>query len=336
MKKNRNVGVFLSGCRHFRLPSAFILAAVLAPAAPAAAQVFPTKPIRIVIPFPPGGSNDLVARLVGDKLRASMGQPVVPENRPGGNNIIATEIVAKSAPDGHTLLIANTQHTVNPSLFPKLPYDALKDFTPVGLATSVYFALTVHPSVPATSVKQFIAVAKARPGALTYASAGSGSPHHLAMELVKSMAKVELTHIPYKGAGQLVPALIAGEVTSVIGAINSLLPHVQTGRLRLLAIAGNRRTPLLPDVPTIAEAALPGFALENWNGFLAPAGTPRAIVDRLNVELVKALHDPEVRDRLIPQGIEVIPSTPDEFQEALKSHMAKWAKIIKAAGIKLE
>jgi tripartite-type tricarboxylate transporter receptor subunit TctC len=225
---------------------------------------------------------------------------------------------------------------INPSLFPKLPYDALRDFAPVGLTTSVYFALTVHPSVPATSVKQFIAVARARPGALTYASAGNGAPHHLAMELLKSMARIELTHVPYKGAGQFVPALLAGEVTSVIGAINSLLPHAQTGKLRLLGIAGIRRTPLLPDVPTIAEAALPGFALENWNGILAPAGTPRAIIDRLNAEIVKALRDPEVRDRLIPQGIEVIPSTPEEFQEALKMHLAKWARVIRNANIKPE
>ena len=300
------------------------------------AQTYPSKPIRIVIPFPPGGSNDLVARMVGDRLRASMGQPVVAENRPGGNNIIATELVAKSAPDGHTLLMANTQHALNGIAQAKLPYDTLRDFAPVALATSVYFALTVHPSVPATNVKQFIAVARERPGALTYASAGIGAPHHLAMELLKSMARVELTHIPYKGAGQLVPALVAGEVASVIGAINSLLPHVQTGRLRMLGMAGHRRAPLMPDVPTISEAALPGFALENWNGFLAPAGTPRAIVERLNAEIVKALHDPQVRERLASQGIEVITSTPEEFQETLKAYMAKWAKILKAADIRLE
>lgn len=299
-------------------------------------QAYPSKPIRIVIPFPPGGSNDLVARVIGERLRASLGQPVVAENRPGGNNIIASELVAKSAPDGHTLLMANTQHALNAISGAKLPYDTFADFAPVGLTTSVFFALTVHPSVPAASVKEFIAVARSRPGALTYASAGIGAPHHLAMELLKSMAKVELTHVPYKGAGQLVPALIAGEVTSVIGAINSLLPHVQTGRLRMLGMAGNRRTPLLPDVPTIAEAALPGFALDNWNGFLAPAGTPRPVIDRLNAEIVKALRDPEVRDRLVPQGIEIIPSTPEEFQEALKTHMTKWARIIKSAGIRLE
>ena len=328
---------FVLRCASIRPLRAFILGVgCVTFAVPLAAQTYPSKPIRIVIPFPPGGSNDLVARLVGEKLRASMGQPVFAENRPGGNNIIATDLVAKSAPDGHTLLMANTPHAVNSILFPKLPYDAIRDFAPVGLATSVYFALTVHPSVPAVSVKQFIAVARSRPGALTYASAGIGAPHHLAMELLKSMARVDLTHVPYKGAGHFVPALVAGEVTSVIGAINSLLPHVQAGKLRLLAIAGIRRTPLLPEVPTIAEAALPGFALENWNGILAPAGTPRAIVERLSAEIGKALKDPEIRDRLIPQGIEVIPSTPDEFQEALKAHMTKWAKIIKTANIRID
>ena len=300
------------------------------------AQSFPTKPIRVVIPFPPGGTNDLVPRAIADKLRLSLGQPVVPENRPGGNNIIATEIVAKSAPDGHTLLIANTQHVINPSLFPKLPYDALKDFSAIGLGTSVYFALTVHPSVPASNAKQFIAVARARPGALTYASAGIGAPHHLAMNLLESMARVELTHIPYKGAGQFVPPLIAGEVSCVIGAINSLLPHAQTGKLRILAMAGKRRTPLLPEVPTIAEAALPGFELDNWNGFLAPAGTPRPVIDRLNAEIVKALRDPQIRDLLVPQGIEILASTADEMETLMKVHMTKWANIIRSANIKVD
>src|SRR5262249_5999733 len=224
----------------------------------------------------------------------------------------------------------------NPSFFPKLPYDTLKDFAPVGLATSVYFALTVHPSVPASTVRQFIAAARARPGALTYASAGNGAPHHLAMELLKSMAHVELTHVPYKGAGQFVPALLAGEVTSGIGAINSLLPHRQTGKLRMLGVAGKRRTPPLADVPTIAAAARPGFALDNWSGLLVPAATPRAIIDVVNAQVVKALRDPEVRDRLIPQGIEVIPSTPEEFQEILKTRMAKWAQVIRTAHIRLD
>lgn len=316
---------------------AFILLLVmLAQPQSSAAQTYPSKLIRIVVTLPPGGSIDLTARVVSERLHASLGRPAVVENRPGASGIIATEIVAKSAPDGHTLLVTTIAHVVNPSFYPKLPYDPVTDFAPVALMTSVHFALVVHPSVPATSVKEFIAVARARPGAITFASAGNGAPHHLAMELLKSMARVDLAHVPYKGAGQFVPALMAGEVASVIGAINSLLPHVQTGKLRLLAVAGNRRTPLLPNVPTIAEAALPGFALGNWSGMLAPSGTPRPIIDRLNAEIVKALRDPQVRDRLAPQGIEVIPSTPEEFQALMKADMVKWAKVIKDANIKLE
>lgn len=317
------------------LAVATMLPALLGPAA-VAAQQYPAKVIRIVVPLPPGGSNDLASRLVAEKMTAGMGQPVVVDNRPGASGIIATELVAKSAPDGYTLLMANTAHVDNVSFFSKLPYDPIRDFAAVTLMTSVHFALVVHPSVPAKNVKEFIAVAKSRPGALTFASAGTGAPHHLAMELLKSMARVDLTHVPYKGAGQLVPALVAGEVTCVIGAINSLLPHVQSGRLRLLAMAGNRRASILPDTPTIAEAGLPGFALNNWGGMLVPAGTPRPVVERLNAEITKALRDPQVRNRMVPQGIEIIVSTPEEFQDLLKSHMAKSAKLIKAANIKLD
>jgi tripartite-type tricarboxylate transporter receptor subunit TctC len=232
--------------------------------------------------------------------------------------------------------MANTAHVINPSFYSKLPYDSIRDFAPVAVMTSVHFALVVHPSVPAKSAREFIALARSKPGVLTFASAGIGAPHHLGMELLKSMARIELTHVPYKGAGQFVPALVAGEVATVIGAINSLLPHVRTGRLRLLAMAGNRRTPLLPDVPTIAEAALPGFALDTWSGILAPAGTPRPIVERLNSEIVKALRDPLVRDRLVPQGIEVTTSTIEEFTDLLKTHVAKWAKVVRDANIKPE
>ncbi len=305
-------------------------------AAGASAQTYPVRLIRIAVPVPPGGSNDLLARIVAEKLAASMGQPVVVDNRPGASGNIATEFVAKSAPDGYTLLMANTAHVINPSLFPKLPYDPVRDFSPVALMVSVHFALVVHPSVPARSVKEFIAYARSRPGALTFASAGNAAPHHLAMELLKSMARVDLTHVPYKGAGQFVPALVAGEVSSVIGAVNSLLPHVRSGRLRALGMAGSRRTPLLPGVPTIAEAALPGFALDNWGGMLVPAGTPRAIIDRLNGEIVKALRDPQIVDQLAAQGIEVIGSTPEEFQELMKTHLAKWARVVREANIRLE
>jgi len=315
-------------------PSSFILCCAFAMVA--SAQPYPSKPIRIVVPLPPGGSNDLLARVVAERLQASLGQPALVDNRPGASGNIGTEFVARSAPDGHTLLMANTSHVINPSLFGKMPYDPIEDFAPIALMSSVHFALVVHPSVPARSVKELIALARARPDALTFASAGNGSPHHLAMELLQSMSKVELMHVPYKGAGQFVPALVSGEIDSVIGAINSLLPHIRAGRLHVLAMAGVRRTSLLPGVPTIAEAGLPGFALDNWGGMLAPAGTPRTIIDRLNAEIVTALRAPATRDKLVSQGIEVTPSTPGEFQKTLKSHMAKWARVIKAARIQLD
>jgi tripartite-type tricarboxylate transporter receptor subunit TctC len=319
--------------RHFCLLTfAVFLCAV---AGMASAQPYPTRVVRIVVPLPPGGSNDVLARVAAERLAASLGQPFVVDNRPGASGSIGTDIVAKSAPDGHTLLMANTAHVINPSLLAKLPYDAIRDFAPVALMSSAHFALVIHPSVPARSVKEFIAVARARPGALTFASAGNGAPHHLAMELLKSTARVNLTHVPYKGAGQFVPALVTGEVTSVIGAINSLLPHVRAGRLRMLGMAGSRRAALLPDVPTIAET-LPGFALDNWGGMLAPAGTPRVVIDRLNAEIVRTLRDPQIADRLVSQGIELIPSSPEEFQAVMKTHMAKWARVVKAANIRLD
>lgn len=320
--------------RHFCLSTVAVL--LCAVAGMASAQPYPSRVVRIVVPLPPGGSNDVLARVAAERLAASLGQPFVVDNRPGASGSIGTEIVAKSAPDGHTLLMANTAHVINPSLLPKLPYDAIRDFAPVALMSSAHFALVVHPSVPARSVKEFIAVARARPGALTFASAGNGAPHHLAMELLKSTARVSLTHVPYKGAGQFVPALVTGEVTSVIGAINSLLPHVRAGRLRMLGMAGSRRAALLPEVPTIAEAALPGFALDNWGGLLAPAGTPRPVIERLNAEIVRTLRDPQVAERLVAQGIELIPSSPEEFQSVMKTHMAKWAKVVKAANIRLD
>jgi len=305
-------------------------------AAWANAQSYPSRPIRIVVPLTPGGSNDLVARIAAERLTARLGQPAIVDNKPGANGNIGTELVAKSAPDGHTLLMANTSHIVNFILSAKLPYDPIRDFAPVALMSSVHFALVVHPSVPAHSVQELIALARSRPGALNYASAGNGSPHHLAMELFKSMAGVDLTHVPYKGAAQFTPDLVSGEVSAVIGAINSLLPHVKAGRLRVLAMAGGRRTPLLPDTPTIAEAALPGFALDNWGGMLVPAGTPRAIVERLNAEIVAALRDPQTAQRLTSQGIEVTPSTPQAFQELMQAHLLKWSAVVKAARIGLQ
>ncbi len=298
-------------------------------------QNYPSKPIRIIVPLPPGGSNDLVARVFSERLPAALGQPVIVENRSGGSGNPATEFVARSAPDGHTLILSNTSHVVNAGFFATLPYDPIKDFSAVTLAYSVYFALMVNASLPIHNAREFIEYARAKPGALAYASAGVGAPHHLAMELLQSMSGVKMLHVPYKGAGQFVPALLSGEVQAVIGAINSLLPHVKTGKVRPLAMSGERTTPLLPGIPTLNET-LPGFNLDNWTGILAPSATPTAIIQRLNTEFVRALRLPETVDRLAPLGIEVVASSPQVFQDTLRNSLQKWTKIIKEANIKID
>jgi tripartite-type tricarboxylate transporter receptor subunit TctC len=298
------------------------------------AQTFPARTVRIVVPLPPGGSNDLVARIFSDKLPAAFGQPVIVENRAGGSGNPATEFVARSAPDGHTLILANTAHVVNAAFFKTLPYDPIKDFSAVTMAYAVAFALVINSSIPASSAKEFIAWAKTQPKGVTYASAGIGAPHHLAMEMFQSLTGTNMVHIPFKGAGQFVPELVAGRVDSVIGAINSLLPHIKAGKLRALGMAG-RENPLLPGVPTLASE-VPGFDLDNWTGILAPAGTPAPIIHRLNTEFVKVLKSPETAERLVPQGVDIYASTPEYFAEALRNTLVKSAKLVKDAGIKID
>jgi len=315
-----------------KTPACAVLILLFVTSLPAWPQAFP---IRMVVPLPPGGSNDLVARVFSEKLPAALGQPIVVENRPGGSGNPATEFVAKSAPDGHTLLIANTGHVVNVGFFPQLPYDPFKDFAPITLAYNVQFALVCNPAVPVSNIADFISQGRNNPGKITYASAGVGQPHHLAMELFQSMTKTRYLHVPYKGAGQFVPALLSNEVNCVIGATNSLLPHVRSGKLKALGMAGERTTALLPGVPTIASE-LPGFNLDAWTGVLAPAGTPAAVVQRLNREISAALKAPETIERLAPQGIEVVASTPEEFLEALKTTMVKWVRVIKEANIRID
>jgi len=300
------------------------------------AQQYPTKPIRIVIPFPPGGTNDLVPRAIAEKLRVTLGQPVVPENRPGGNNIIGSEIVAKSVPDGHTLLIANTQHVINPSLFPKLPYDALKDFTAVGLATSVYFALTVHPSVPAANVKELVAYARQNPGKLNYGSAGSGSATHLNMELFKSMTGTFIVHIPYRGSTQSRQDLVAGEVQLSVDGLLPTLPLIRAGKLKAFGLTSSRRSSVAPEIPTLAEAGVTGYASDTWYGIMAPAGTPKEIVQALHAAAVKSIGMPALRERLTQQGAELVGSTPDEFRKLLEREFVLWAKVVKQSGAKVD
>jgi tripartite-type tricarboxylate transporter receptor subunit TctC len=299
---------------------------------------WPARSVRIVANLPPGGSNDLLARLLAERLQPVLGQPVIVENKPGAGGNIGTEYVARQPADGYTLLLTPSSHVVNPYFFAKLPYDPIKDFEPISLINTIPFVLTVNASMPATSMKEFLAYARANPGKLTYGSAGIGQPHHLAAEMLKSMTGIDILHVPYKGAGGIVPALLGGEISFTVGAINSLLPHIRTGKLRALAVVGGTRASLLPDVPTIAEAVpLPGYELTSWTGVLAPARTPRAIVERLSAEINRIMHDPQmVKEKLTPLGIQPVGTTPEQFMDIIKAELAQYGKITRDANIKPE
>jgi len=302
------------------------------------AQVaWPSRPIHIVVTQPPGGGNDAIARLLANSLQPVLGQPVIVENKPGAGGNIATVYVAKQQADGYNLLLTPSSHVGNVYFFAKLPYDPIKDFEPITLISTTPFIFVVNSNSPATSMMEFLAYARARPG-LTYGSAGIGQPHHTAGELLKSMAGIEVVHVPYKGAAGVVPALLSGEIDFTIGAINSLLAHIRSGKLRVLAAAGAARTTLLPEVPTIAEAAqLPGYEMSSWAGLLAPAGTPRAIVNRLNIETNQVLRNSSgVKEKLMAAGIEPIGTSPERFMEIMKEQLVQYAKITTEAGIKPE
>jgi tripartite-type tricarboxylate transporter receptor subunit TctC len=308
---------------------------VIALAASAAhAQDYPNKPVRLVVPFAAGGSSDPVARLLAQKLGAFLGQPFVVENRPGAGGNIGADIVAKSRPDGYTLLFAAGSFAVNVSLFEKLPYDPLKDFDPVIHVCMVNGILVVHPSVKANSVQELVALARAQPGSVTFGSAGNGTILHLAGELFKSAAKVDMVHVPYKGSGPALADLIGGQVQTMFANMPGTLQHVKAGRLRVLAVTGDKRSSALPEVPTIAESGLPGFRAATWFGVLAPAGTPKEIVARLNAELAKALASPELIDHLRTEGADVVGGSPEQFGAFLKSEVERWGPVVRAAGIK--
>jgi tripartite-type tricarboxylate transporter receptor subunit TctC len=301
------------------------------------AQGYPVKPIRIIVPFPPGGIADLFARVIGQKFSEAWGQPGVVENRPGAGGNIGAELVAKSPPDGYTLVTGSIgTHAVNVSIFRKLAYDPIRDFVPVALIMEAEGLLVLHPSVPVKSVKELIALAKARPGQIAYASAGHGTASHLAGELFKSMAKVDMVHVPYKGNVPALTDLIAGQTSLLFATMPTALPHVQSGRLKALAVASTARSPAAPQLPTIAEAALPGYAVTNWIGFFAPAGTPRDVVTRLNAEVVRTMQAPEIQKRLATEGAKFSPWTPDQFAAFVKAEMTKWAKVVKEAGIRVD
>ena len=301
------------------------------------AGTYPNRPIRIVVTYPPGGPADIVARAVGQKLIETWGQPVVIDNRAGAGGNIGTELVAKSAPDGYTLVVSNFGPLIiSPFVYSRLPYDPVKDLTPITLAATSWFFLVVHPSVPAGTVKELIALAKAKPGQLTFASAGNASPSHLAGALFQSVAGVSLTHVPYKGGAPSVAAVIGGEVQLAIESPPPIVPQVKAGKLRALGAARPDRSPLLPDVPTVKEAGLPGFEVGSWYGFHAPAGTPKPIVDKLHAEMVRAMNTQELRDRFAAVGTETIANSPAQFSAFINAELKKWGKVISAAGVKAE
>ena len=294
---------------------------------------FPSKPIKILVPYPPGVFIDTLARTVGAKLQAAWGQPVVVENRPGGATVIGIDQVAKSPPDGYTLVIVPFSFAVNPFIFAKLPYDSQKDFAPITLAATTANLLVVHPSLPVNSVKELIALAKAKPGTLSYASTGIGSSNHLSMEKFKQMAGVDITHVPYKGSGPAVTDLIGGQVHLMFDNVSNVLPHIKAGKLKVLAVTTPARSPLLPDVPTVAEAGVPGYEVAVWFGIAAPAGTPKPVIDKLNGEIVNALKQPEVKAQFAALGVESVGSGVEPFAAHIAAQRAMWSKVVRDAGV---
>jgi tripartite-type tricarboxylate transporter receptor subunit TctC len=303
-------------------------------AAPTVAQNYPNHAIRLVVPSSPGGGTDITGRIVAQKLSEQLGQQVVVDNRAGAGTIIGIEIAAKAPPDGYTLLMGLSTLAINPSMYAKLPYDAIKDLAPISLAVLSPNILTVHPSLPAKNLKEFIALAKARPGTITFGSAGQATSPHLSGELLKVLAHIDIVHVPFKGSGQSVISSLAGEIAANFPSVPTAIPYIKAGKLRALGVTTAKRSQALPDVPSIAEAGVPGYEATQWFGLLAPAGTPRPVIDRLNQEMVKLLKSPEVRDRLIADGTDPAPTTPEEFGAYIKSETEKWTKVIKAAGIK--
>ena len=301
------------------------------------AQAYPSKPVKLIVPFPVGGIADIYSRIVANRLTELWGQPVVVENRTGAGGNIGADLVAKAAPDGYTIGIGSIgTHAVNVTLFSRMPYDAVNDFSPIVHLLEAEGLLVVHPSVPATSVPELIAYARANPGRLTFASAGMGTASHLAGELFKSMAKVEMNHIPYKGNVPAITDLLAGQTSLIFATMPTVLPHVKAGKLRPLATIGAERSAAAPDLPTVAEAALPGFAVTNWVGFFAPARTPAEIVQRWNAETLKVMQTPEMQARLVNEGARFIPMSPEQFAAFVKSEIAKWAPVVKASGARVD
>jgi tripartite-type tricarboxylate transporter receptor subunit TctC len=304
-------------------------------AAESLAQAYPAKPVRFLVGFPPGGTNDIVARALAQKLTDNVGQSFVVENRGGANTAIATEVAARAAPDGYTILLNAPGHATNPSLM-KLPFDSVKDFAFISLVAESQNLVVVHPSFPPRSVQELIAISKRRPGEINYASSGTGTTVHLSAELFQFMTGVKWVHIPYKGGGPAVIELIAGQTSIMFSNVPTVIQHVRNGKLRPLAVTGSKRSTAIPNIPTVAESGVAGYEVTAWYGVSAPARTPPVIVERLNAEIVRALNSPDLRDRLISQGADPVGNTPEQYTAFIQNEISKWAKVIQAAGIKGE
>ncbi|MCC6535764.1 MAG: tripartite tricarboxylate transporter substrate binding protein [Burkholderiales bacterium] len=300
----------------------------------AAAQPYPSRPVRFIVPFAAGGSTDIIARAVGARLTEMLGQTVIVDNRPGGGTVIGTELVARAAPDGYTLLVVPAPFTINPSLLPKLPYDPVQDFTPITLINTTPLAVVVNPSVPARDVKGLIALAKAKPGMLNYGSSGSGGSNHLAGELFQAMAGVKMVHIPYKGNAPALTDLVGGHVDLVFNGLTSAYPLIKSGKIRALAVTSIKRSAVLPELPTLDESGLKGFEAVAWNGLAGPAKSPPEVVERISSAVRKLLAAPDIRERLKAEGSDPVGSTPADFARFLRNEIAKWSKVIKLAGVK--
>jgi len=306
------------------------------PFAVVAADTFPSRPIRLISPFAAGGGNDLLSRTVGLEMSKGLGQAIVADNRPGANTIVGMEIVAGAPPDGYTMIMTSSTQAINATLYPKLPYDSLKDFAPISLIASTPLIIAVPPALPVKTIQELITLAKAKPGGVLYPSAGSGNATHLGGELFAVMAGVELTHVPYKGAGLGLNDLIAGRLQTVFATAPSVMGFVKSGRLRAIAVTSSKRSALMPELPTVAESGVPGYEASSWYGLLAPAKTPRPVVLRLNAEAKRALAVPEINERLIAQGVDPVGNSPEEFAAYVRTEIIKWAKVIKASGAKPE
>ncbi|HUP94619.1 MAG TPA: tripartite tricarboxylate transporter substrate binding protein [Burkholderiales bacterium] len=320
--------------RHVALAT---LAASLATFATASfAQSYPAKPIRIIVPYAPGGSTDVLFRIFAPKMPEVLGQQAVIDNRPGAASTIGLDMVAKSPPDGYTIGVANIAYGANPSIYKKMPFDSEKDLAPVGLVSIVTMVLSVHPSIPARSVKEYIALAKARPGTLNYGSAGNGSANHLATARFAHMANINVQHVPYKGGGPAVIAITSGEVSTLFATIPSAIHHFKSGRLRALGVSSAKRNAALPELPTIAEAGVPGFEAIEWQGLMVPAGTPREVITRLNQAFARITAMPDVKERVAALGSDLVAGTPEEFDQFVKRELTVWSKVVKEVGIKID